>query len=134
MTDSVENVKAAIVAAMVEHKDSHRSENADFYLSLLAKLESFQNQWPLKTIIKPLAKHQTQAVELPVITEQATPATASVGYDWFQALTGLKNPSSTISTVYYGDSDRFSEDAVVTTIVPDGKNPMYRVRDGEVGL
>lgn len=133
VTDSVENVKAAIVAAMVERKDSHRSENADFYLSLLAELD-LSKPMAIEDYNQALAKHQTQAVELPVVTEQATPATASVGYDWFQALTGLKNPSSTISTVYYGDSDRFSEDAVVTTIVPDGKNPMYRVRDGEVGL
>lgn len=133
VTDSVENIKDAIVAAMVERKDSHRSENADFYLSLLAKLD-LSKPMAIEDYNQILAKHQTQVVELPVITEQATPATASVGYDWFQALTGLKNPSSTISTVYYGDSDRFNEDAVVTTIVPDGKNPMYRVRDGEVGL
>ncbi len=39
VTDSVEAIKAAVIAAINEKKDSHRSENADFYLSLLAKLD-----------------------------------------------------------------------------------------------
>ena len=46
----------------------------------------------------------------------------------------MKNPTSSVGTVYYGESDKFAEDAIVTSIVPDPKNPMYRVRNGEVGL
>ena len=81
-----------------------------------------------------IAKHQATPVELPTVSEGDKPAATSVGYEWFEALTDMKNPTSSVGTVYYGESDKFAEDAIVTSIVPDPKNPMYRVRNGEVGL
>ncbi|MSD83180.1 biotin-independent malonate decarboxylase subunit beta [Lactobacillus curvatus] len=133
VTDSVESIKAAVLSAIRARKDSHRSENADFYLSLLNSLD-LSKPMAIETYNQARIEHQAQAVDLPVITEQASPATTSVGYDWFQALTGLKKPHSTVRTVYYGDSKRFNEEVVVTAVVPDPNNPMYRVREGEVGL
>lgn len=133
VTDSVEAIKAAVIAAINERKDSKRSESADFYLSLLASLD-LSKPMTITDYNQALATHQMRPVALPAVTEGTAPAATSVGYDWFSALTGLKNPVSSVSTVYYGSSAKFAENAVVTAIVPDGKNPMYRVQNGEVGL
>ncbi|WP_165005666.1 MULTISPECIES: biotin-independent malonate decarboxylase subunit beta [unclassified Enterococcus] len=133
VTDSVESIKEAVVSAMNERKDTHRSENSAFYLSLLESLD-LSKPMAIDEYNEAIASHQAKAIDLPRITEGDKPAAESVGYDWFQALTGMENPTSSISTVYYGTSNKFSEEAVVTSIVPDPKNPMYRVRNGEVGL
>lgn len=133
VTDSVESIKEAVVSAMNERKDTHRSENSAFYLSLLESLD-LSKPMAIDEYNEAIANHQAKAIDLPRVTEGDKPAAESVGYDWFQALTGMENPTSSISTVYYGTSDKFSEEAVVTSIVPDPKNPMYRVRNGEVGL
>ncbi|MGG5359438.1 MULTISPECIES: biotin-independent malonate decarboxylase subunit beta [unclassified Enterococcus] len=133
VTDSVETIKEAVIAAMNERKDSHRSESSAFYLSLLETLD-LSKPMAIEEYNQVLAKHQAKPVELPVVSEGTEAAADSVGYEWFEALTEMKHPTSTISTVYYGNSNKFSEEAVVTSIVPDPKNPMYRVRNGETGL
>ena len=133
VTDSVEAIKAAVIAAINEKKDSHRSENADFYLSLLAKLD-LSKPMAIDAYNQALAAHKSAAVKEINVTEGTEDAATSVGYDWFVALTGLKHPTSTSATVYAAASNLFNEDAVVTAIVPNAQNPMYRVRNGEVGL
>lgn len=133
VTDSVEAIKAAVIAAINEKKDSHRSENADFYLSLLAKLD-LSKPMAIDAYNQALAAHKSAAVKEINVTEGTEDAATSVGYDWFTALTGLKHPTSTSATVYAAASNLFNEDAVVTAIVPNAQNPMYRVRNGEVGL
>ncbi|MUN90492.1 biotin-independent malonate decarboxylase subunit beta [Enterococcus gallinarum] len=133
VTDSVEAIKAAVIAAINEKKDSHRSENADFYLSLLAKLD-LSKPMAIDAYNQALAAHKSAAVKEINVTEGTEDAATSVGYDWFAALTGLKHPTSTSATVYAAASNLFNEDAVVTAIVPNAQNPMYRVRNGEVGL
>ncbi|EPH97702.1 malonate decarboxylase, beta subunit [Enterococcus faecalis 13-SD-W-01] len=133
VTDSVETIREAVIAAMNERKDSHRSESSAFYLSLLETLD-LSKPMAIEEYNQVLAKHQAKPVELPVVSEGTEAAADSVGYEWFEALTEMKHPTSTISTVYYGNSNKFSEEAVVTSIVPDPKNPMYRVRNGETGL
>jgi malonate decarboxylase beta subunit len=133
VTDSVETIKAAVIEAINEKKDSHRSENADFYLSLFAKID-LSKPMAIEDYNQALAAHKTEAVKEIQVTEGTEAAATSVGYDWFSALTGLKNPTSTSATVYAAASDLFKEDAVVTSIVPNKQNPMYRVRNGEVGL
>lgn len=133
VTDSVESIKEAVVAAINERKDTHRSESSEFYLSLLDSLD-LSKPMTIAEYNEAIAKHQATPVELPTVSEGDKPAAASVGYKWFEALTDMKNPTSSVGTVYYGESDKFAEDAIVTSIVPDPKNPMYRVRNGEVGL
>jgi malonate decarboxylase beta subunit len=133
VTDSVDTIKDAVVSAMNERKDSHRSESADFYLSLLESLD-LSKPMTIEEYNQAIVNHEAKSVELPVVSEGTEAASTSVGYEWFEALTGMKNPTSTISTVYFGNSNKFSEEAIVTSIVPDPKNPMYRVRNGEVGL
>ncbi|STP28562.1 malonate decarboxylase subunit beta [Enterococcus durans] len=133
VTDSVESIKEAVVAAINERKDTHRSESSEFYLSLLDSLD-LSKPMTIAEYNEAIAKHQATPVELPTVSEGDKPAAASVGYEWFEALTDMKNPTSSVGTVYYGESDKFAEDAIVTSIVPDPKNPMYRVRNGEVGL
>ena len=133
VADSVEAIKAAVIAAMDERKDTHRSESSAFYLSLLDSLD-LSKPMSIDDYNEAIANHQAKSMDLPEVAEGNKPAAASVGYDWFAALTGMKNPTSSISTVYYGQSSKFIEEAIVTAIVPDPKNPMYRVRNGEVGL
>lgn len=133
VTDSVESIKEAVVAAINERKDTHRSESSEFYLSLLDSLD-LSKPMTIAEYNEAIAKHQATPVELPTVLEGDKPAAASVGYEWFEALTDMENPTSSVGTVYYGESDKFAEDAIVTSIVPDPKNPMYRVRNGEVGL
>lgn len=133
VTDSVESIKEAVVAAINERKDTHRSESSEFYLSLLDSLD-LSKPMTIAEYNEAIAKHQATPVELPTVSEGDKPAAASVGYEWFEVLTDMKNPTSSVGTVYYGESDKFAEDAIVTSIVPDPKNPMYRVRNGEVGL
>ena len=133
VTDSVESIKEAVVAAINERKDTHRSESSEFYLSLLDSLD-LSKPMTIAEYNEAIAKHQATPVELPTVSEGDKPAATSVGYEWFEALTDMKNPTSSVGTVYYGESDKFAEDAIVTSIVPDPKNPMYRVRNGEVGL
>ncbi|MFB8506081.1 biotin-independent malonate decarboxylase subunit beta [Enterococcus durans] len=133
VTDSVESIKEAVVAAINERKDTHRSESSEFYLSLLDSLD-LSKPMTIAEYNEAIAKHQATPVELPTVSEGDKPAATSVGYEWFEALTDMKNPTSSVGTVYYGESDKFAEDAIVTSIVPDLKNPMYRVRNGEVGL
>lgn len=133
VTDSVGSIKEAVVAAINERKDTHRSESSEFYLSLLDSLD-LSKPMTIAEYNEAIAKHQATPVELPTVSEGDKPAATSVGYEWFEALTDMKNPTSSVGTVYYGESDKFAEDAIVTSIVPDPKNPMYRVRNGEVGL
>jgi malonate decarboxylase beta subunit len=133
VTDSVEEIQAAVVAAMAARKDSHRSENADFYLSLLAELD-LSKPMSIEDYNAAIAKHETKPIALPEISEAAEAPSESVGYQWFKALADYDQPKSSVGTVYYGPSSRFSEAAVVTSIIPDANNPMYRVRHGEVGL
>lgn len=133
VADSVEAIKAAVIAAMDERKDTHRSESSAFYLSLLDSLD-LSKPMSIDNYNEAIANHQAKSMDLPEVAEGNEPAAESVGYDWFAALTGMKNPTSSISTVYYGKSSKFIEEAIVTSIVPDPKNPMYRVRNGEVGL
>lgn len=133
VTDSVESIKEAVIAAINGRKDTHRSENSEFYLSLLDSLD-LSKPLSIAEYNEAITKHQATTVELPTVSEGDKPAAASVGYEWFEALTDMKNPTSSIGTIYYGESDKFAEAAIVTSIVPDPKNPMYRVRNGEVGL
>ncbi|MEI5990827.1 malonate decarboxylase, beta subunit [Enterococcus termitis] len=133
VTDSVEDIRAAVVTEMKERKDSHRSESSAFYLSLLSELD-LSKPMTIETYNEALKHHQMKEVALPIVTETQEAVSNSVGYNWFQALSDYRQPKSSVSTVYYGPSSKFVEEAVVTSITSDEKNPMYRVRNGEVGL
>lgn len=133
VTDTVEDIHQAVSAAIKERKDSKRSQRADFYLSLLSELD-LSKPMNIEEYNQALVNHQEKEVALPTIEEAKAPVNTSVGYQWFQALSDYTQPKSSVPTVYYGSSNKFDEEVVVTSIVPDEKNPMYRVRNGEVGL
>ncbi|WP_430612586.1 biotin-independent malonate decarboxylase subunit beta [Enterococcus sp. DIV0876] len=133
VTDSIENMKAAVIAAINERKDSHRSENADFYLSLLSDLD-LSKPMTIETYNQALAAHEGHTVPTVAVSEGTQDASDSVGYQWFAALTGFAHPTSTSATVYAAPSKKFAEEVIVTSIVPNHENAMYRVRNGEVGL
>jgi malonate decarboxylase beta subunit len=123
----------AVIAAMVKKKDSHRSEKSGFYLSLLNELD-LSKPLTIEAYNKALAAHKATGVAPITVTEGKEAAADSIGYHWFSALTNLQFPTSTSATVYAAASDLFTEEVVVTAIVPNPTNPMYRVRKGEVGL
>lgn len=133
VTDSVEDIQSAVISAIKERKDSHRSENAGFYLSLLSQLD-LSKPMNIDRYNKALKEHQVKEVVLPEITESKEFVSTSIGYQWFQALSNYTQPKSSVGTIYYGPSSKFSEEVVLTSIIPDSDNAMYRVRNGEVGL
>ncbi|MCL8205117.1 MAG: biotin-independent malonate decarboxylase subunit beta [Ligilactobacillus agilis] len=130
VVDDVETIKVAINAAMVAKKDVHRTEKIDFYLSLLDQVDFNKELTPAKYneiyamvntkphfVTKALASHQKQ--------------TNSRGRAWFEALTGIKNAKTNVSTVLYAETDG----KVYIAIVPDEHNSAFpRVKNGEVGL
>ena len=89
VADSVEAIKAAVIAAMDERKDTHRSESSAFYLSLLDSLD-LSKPMSIDNYNEAIANHQAKSMDLPEVAEGNEPAAESVGYDWFAALTGMK--------------------------------------------
>jgi len=127
--DSVEVMRDAVSKAISEKKDAKRTEKADFYLSLLDKLDmskslnttEYRNLYKdVKTISHPIS----EAVSTP--DEKAK----SRGRLWFEKLTGIKNAETNVSTVLQATVSG----KTYIAIVPDPKNHFPRVRNGEAGL
>ncbi|WP_412990474.1 biotin-independent malonate decarboxylase subunit beta [Pediococcus siamensis] len=127
--DSVEVMRDAVHQAIVEKKDAHRTDKADFYLSLLDGLDMSQ---PLDTkgYRELYQKVQTKAhpISEAVSAEEAQPK--SRGRLWFEKLTGIKNAKTNVSTVLQATV----AGKTYVAIVPDPKNHFPRVRHGEAGL
>lgn len=129
VADDVSAIKEAVSNAIIENKDAHRTEQADFYLSLIDKIDFTQ---PLDTkeygnlfaANKPL-EHEVQEAHA-----SKQPKAKSRGRLWFEKLTGIENAESNYSTVLHAAKDGKEYIA----IVPDKHNRFPRVREGEVGL
>lgn len=129
VTDDVAAIKEAISNAIMENKDAHRTEQADFYLSLIDKIDFTQ---PLETKEYSNLFAANNPVEHEVQEAHASkqPKTKSRGRLWFEKLTGIENAESNYSTVLHAAKDGKEYIA----IVPDEHNRFPRVREGEVGL
>lgn len=127
--DDVDTIKDAISQAIEEHKDAHRTDKADFYLSLLDKID-FDQPLDTKSFRDIYAENKAQEHEVPEAVAGGNPKTKSRGRLWFEKLTGIKNAQSKYSTVLHAEKDG----KVYIAIVPDEQNRFPRVRHGEVGL
>ena len=127
--DDVDKIRDAINSAIDEKKDAHRTDKADFYLSLLDKIDFAK---PLNTEqYRDLYKNnQANEHDVPAAVASEEPGTKSRGCLWFEKLTGIQNAKSEYPTVLHAQKDGKEYIA----IVPDENNKFPRVRHGEVGL
>ncbi|MCO6529792.1 biotin-independent malonate decarboxylase subunit beta [Lactobacillus sp.] len=127
--DDVLAIKDAINNAIEQNKDAHRTDQADFYLSLLDEIDFAQ---PLNTKqyrdLYSKNKATKHVVNEATASQQAK--TKSRGRLWFEKLTGIENAESNYPTVLHAEKDGKEYIA----IVPDENNRFPRVRKGEVGL
>ncbi len=127
--DSVEVMRDAVTAAIAEKKDAQRTEKADFYLSLLDKLDMSQ---PLNTTEYRQQYQNVETVAHPIIDAVSTndEKPKSRGRLWFEKLTGIQNAETNVPTVLQATVGG----KTYIAIVPDPKNRFPRVRNGEAGL
>lgn len=127
--DDVSAIKDVINNAIEQNKDAHRTDQADFYLSLLDEIDFAQ---PLNTKqyrdLYSKNKATKHVVNEATASQQAK--TKSRGRLWFEKLTGIENAESNYPTVLHAEKDGKEYIA----IVPDENNRFPRVRKGEVGL
>ena len=127
--DDISAIKDAINNAIEQNKDAHRTDQADFYLSLLDEIDFAQ---PLNTKqyrdLYSKNKATKHVVNEATASQQAK--TKSRGRLWFEKLTGIENAESNYPTVLHAEKDGKEYIA----IVPDENNRFPRVRKGEVGL
>lgn len=127
--DSVEVMRDAVNQAISKKKDAKRTEDADFYLSLLDQLDMSK---PLNTVdyreLYKNVKTVTHPITEAVATTEEKPKSRS--RLWFEKLTGIKNAETNVSTVLQATVDG----KAYVAIVPDPKNRFPRVREGEAGL
>lgn len=129
VTDDVAAIKEAISNAIMENKDAHRTEQADFYLSLIDKID-FTQPLDTKEYSNLFAANNPVEHEVQEAHASKQPKTKSRGRLWFEKLTGIENAESNYSTVLHAAKDGKEYIA----IVPDENNRFPRVREGEVGL
>lgn len=127
--DSVEVMRDAVTAAIAEKKDAKRTEKADFYLSLLDKLDMSQ---PLNTTDYRQRYQDVETVAHPIIDAVSTndEKPKSRGRLWFEKLTGIPNAETNVPTVLQATVGG----KTYIAIVPDPKNRFPRVQNGEAGL
>lgn len=127
--DNIATIKESISNAIDQKKDAHRTDRADFYLTLFDKIDFNK---PLNTEEYRKVYSETQAVkhDISATVSGEKPGTKSRGRLWFEKLTGIKNATSKYSTVLAAEVDGKEYIA----IVPDENNRFPRVRHGEVGL
>lgn len=127
--DSVEVMRDAVTAAIAEKKDAKRTEKADFYLSLLDKLDMSK---PLNTTDYRQRYQDVETVAHPIIDAVSTndEKPKSRGRLWFEKLTGIQNAETNVPTVLQATVGG----KTYIAIVPDPKNRFPRVQNGEAGL
>lgn len=127
--DSVDSIKESIVNEIKTKKDAHRTENVDFYLSLLDKLD-LSKKLDIDSYNKLFKSVVATKHTIPEAVAGEKEGTKSRGRLWFEKLTGIKNATSPVSTVLHAQKDGKE----FIAIVPDADNKFPRVREGEVGL
>ncbi|MDN7047788.1 biotin-independent malonate decarboxylase subunit beta [Lactiplantibacillus plantarum] len=127
--DSVEVMRDAVTAAIAEKKDAKRTEKADFYLSLLDKLDMSK---PLNTTDYRQRYQDVETVAHPIIDAVSTndEKPKSRGRLWFERLTDIQNAETNVPTVLQATVGG----KTYIAIVPDPKNRFPRVQNGEAGL
>lgn len=130
VADDVTALKNALTAAILEKKEAHRTEKVDFFLSLLDKVDFSKplNPQEYRKLYRENIAQPHQIAEARSTDQAGTP---SRGRAWFEALTGIKNAQTNVSTVL----DATVDGKTYIAIVPDANNNLFpRVKNGEVGL
>ena len=130
VADDVTALKDALTAAILEKKEAHRTEKVDFFLSLLDKVDFSKplNPQEYRKLYRENVAQPHQIAEARSTDQAGTP---SRGRAWFEALTGIKNAQTNVSTVL----DATVDGKTYIAIVPDANNNLFpRVKNGEVGL
>ena len=130
VADDVTALKDALTAAILEKKEAHRTEKVDFFLSLLDKVDFSKplNPQEYRKLYRENIAQPHQIAEARSTDQAGTP---SRGRAWFEALTGIKNAQTNVSTVL----DATVDGKTYIAIVPDANNNLFpRVKKGEVGL
>ncbi|HIY93129.1 biotin-independent malonate decarboxylase subunit beta [Companilactobacillus sp. HBUAS56275] len=127
--DTVDSIKASIVNEIKTKKDAHRTENVDFYLSLLDQLD-LSKKLDIETYDKLYKNVEVTKHDIPEAVAGSKEGTKSRGRAWFEKMTGIKNATSPVPTVLHAQKDGKE----YVAIVPDADNKFPRVRNGEVGL
>lgn len=127
--DTVDNIKNSIINEIKTKKDAHRTENVDFYLSLLDQLD-LSKKLDIESYNKLYKNVEVTKHDIPEAVAGSEEGTKSRGRVWFEKMTGIKNATSSVSTVLH--AQKGGKEYVA--IVPDADNDFPRVRNGEVGL
>ena len=127
--EDVSAIKDAVNNAIEQNKDAHRTDQADFYLSLLDEID-FAQPLDTKQYRDLYSKNKATKHVVNEATASQQAKTKSRGRLWFEKLTGIENAESNYPTVLHAEKDGKEYIA----IVPDENNRFPRVRKGEVGL
>lgn len=131
--DTTEAVIEALFRAFNTPGKTARSEQIDFYLTLLSQFDPTVDWTPesYRDFYKQV-KEEQQAV--PLATEGEANASTSRGYQWFSLLTGIAHPVSKVPSVLAADVVKDGQQYRYISIVPDLSNKFPRARNGQVGM
>lgn len=130
--DDIDEILSKVKKAMKEHPVKNRTEEINFYLTLINKAFA-QDTFTPKDYEKLYYHLKEQEVEeLPKERVKASDQKEdqSRGRKWFEALTNVQSPSGWASTVL----SHSNENENYIAVVPDSYSRFKRARHGEVGL
>jgi malonate decarboxylase beta subunit len=131
--DDTEAIINAIDAALTAEPKPAKTEQVDFYLSLLKGFDP-SLEWTPERYADFYKQTQATPQNVPLAKEGYEETSAGRGYEWFSRLTGIVHPTSSIPSVLAADVQKNSQLCRYIAIVPDTHNRFPRVRKGEVGL
>ncbi|MGZ7441442.1 biotin-independent malonate decarboxylase subunit beta [Paenibacillus sp. TH7-28] len=131
--DTTDAVIEAVDAALGAPVKPAKTEQIDFYLTLLKALDPTET-WTPERYREFYKQQQPVKQPIPLAKEGAADASDGRGYRWFSQLTGITHPVSDVPTVLAADVEKNGQLCRYISIVPDAENRFPRVRKGEVGM
>lgn len=131
--DTTDAVVEAIDTALKAPAKPAKTEQIDFYLTLLSNLDPTES-WTPERYREFYQQIQPVQQPVPLAKEGAADMSDSRGYRWFSRLTGIAHPISDVPSVLAADVDKNGQLCRYIAIVPNASNRFPRVRNGEVGM
>ena len=131
--DDIESIIEAIELALSAGQKPAKTEQVDFYLSLLKGID-LSIDWNPDRYAAYYNQHQEVKQAVPLAQTGNTEISQSRGYKWFSKLTGITHPISATPSVLAADVNKNGQLSRYIAIVPDANNHFPRARNGEVGL
>ncbi|MEC0234208.1 biotin-independent malonate decarboxylase subunit beta [Paenibacillus kribbensis] len=131
--DTTDAVIEAIDTALKAPAKPAKTEQIDFYLTLLSNLDPTE-PWTPERYREFYKQIQPVQQPVPLAKEGAADISDSRGYRWFSRLTGIAHPVSDVPSVLAADVEKNGQLCRYVAIVPDASNRFPRVRNGEVGM